>query len=74
MLCICDGALVLCTAVRRNPYLPRLVFDARRDSLKGYQASARGGAVRATVYRGEDEGRVLLKGKAVTVFHGFFRR
>lgn len=45
-----------------------------RDSLKGYQASARGGTVRATVCRGDEEGRVLLKGKAVTVFHGFFRR
>eukprot|EP00904_Undaria_pinnatifida_P007848 jgi/Undpi1/4193/HiC_scaffold_16.g07560.m1 len=37
-----------------------------RDSLKGYQASTRGGTIRATVCRGKGEGRVLLKGKAVT--------
>ncbi|CAM9257157.1 unnamed protein product [Laminaria digitata] len=45
-----------------------------RDSLKGYHASARGATIRATVWKGEEGGRVLLKGKAVTVFRGLLRR
>lgn len=45
-----------------------------RDSLVGYQASARGGKVRVKIVQEEENVRVLLQGQAVTVFRGLFRR
>lgn len=45
-----------------------------RDSLVGYQASPRGGTVGVTVGQGVGGNRVTLKGEAVTVFRGLFRR
>ncbi|CAN0183189.1 unnamed protein product [Discosporangium mesarthrocarpum] len=43
-----------------------------RNSLVGYQASARGGTLWVTHVPGQ--GRVLITGQATTVFKGFFRR
>eukprot|EP00752_Nemacystus_decipiens_P014708 g13098.t2 len=45
-----------------------------KESVVGYQASARGGTVRATMAKKEGADRVVLEGKAVTVFRGLFRR
>ncbi|CAM9592686.1 unnamed protein product [Ectocarpus sp. 4 AP-2014] len=46
-----------------------------RRCMVGYQASPRGGTVRATVgLKSEGDGRVVLEGKAVSVFRGLFRR
>ncbi|CAN0176643.1 unnamed protein product [Ectocarpus fasciculatus] len=46
-----------------------------RSSMVGYQASPRGGTVRVTVgLQNEGDDRVILEGKAVSVFRGLFRR
>ncbi|CAN0280419.1 unnamed protein product [Scytosiphon promiscuus] len=50
-----------------------------RSSVVGYQASSRGGTVRATTVSPKKQGetgpdRVVLEGKAVTVFRGLFGR
>lgn len=53
--------------------ISRLVLR-HRDTLEGHQDSRRGGTVRVSVGRGDKSGRVTLKGKAVTVSRGLFRR
>lgn len=53
-------------------YILLIVFH--RDTLMGYQASPRGGTVGVTVGQGAEGNRVTLKGEAVTVFRGLFRR